>query len=131
DLFYVDLVGGTIRRVSWIAGNQPPTASFTATPSSGATPRDVSSDASASADPEGLMLTYAWDLDGDGLYNDATGKVASRTYSAPGNVHVGLRGTDIDGAGDTTTRLISPGNDPPVPTISSPLASLTWKVGDQ
>ena len=131
DLFYVDLVGGTIRRVSWIAGNQPPTASFTATPSSGATPLAVTFDASASADPEGLALTYAWDLDGDGLYNDATGASTSRTYSSAGNVHVGLRVTDIDGSSDTTTRLISPGNDPPVPTISNPLSSLTWKVGDQ
>jgi glucose/arabinose dehydrogenase len=131
DLFYVDLVGGTIRRVSWIAGNQPPTASFTATPSSGATPLDVTFDASGSADPEGLPLTYAWDLDGNGLYNDATGVSTTHTYNAAGNVHVGLEVTDVDSASDTTTRLISPGNDPPVPTISSPSASLTWQVGDQ
>lgn len=130
DLFYVDLIGGTIRRVSWVAGNQPPSASFTATPSSGATPLDVTFDASGSADPEGLALTYAWDLDGDGLYDDATGVSTTRTYSTPGNVHVGLQVTDVDDATDTTTRLISPGNDPPVPTISSPSASLTWKVGD-
>jgi glucose/arabinose dehydrogenase len=130
DLFYVDLIGGTIRRVSWVAGNQPPTASFTATPSIGATPLDVTFNASASADPEGLALTYAWDLDGDGLYDDATGVSTTRTYSTPGNVHVGLQVTDVDGATDTTTRLISPGDDPPVPTILSPAASLTWKVGD-
>jgi hypothetical protein len=123
-------VGGTIRRVSWIPGNQPPTASFTATPSSGATPLDVTLDAGGSADPEGLALTYAWDLDGDGQYDDATGVSTTHTYNAAGNVHVGLRVTDIDGASDTTSRLISPGNDPPVPTISSPSGSLTWKVGD-
>jgi glucose/arabinose dehydrogenase len=130
DLFYVDLTGGTVRRVGWIAGNQPPAASFTATPSSGATPLDVTFDASGSADPEGLALTYAWDLDGDGQYDDATGVSTTHTYNAAGNVHVGLRVTDIDGASDTTSRLISPGNDPPVPTISSPSGSLTWKVGD-
>jgi hypothetical protein len=90
----------------------------------------VTFDASGSADPEGLPLTYAWDLDGDGLYDDATGVSTTLTYNAAGNVHVGLQVTDVDGASDTTTRLISPGNDPPVPTISSPSASLTWKVGD-
>ena len=129
-LFYVDLVGGTIRRISWIAGNQPPTASFTATPTSGATPLDVTFDASGSADPEGLALTYAWDLDGDGVYDDATGVSTTHTYNAAGNVHVGLQVTDIDGASETATKLISAGNDPPVPMISSPSASLTWKVGD-
>ena len=36
DLFYVDLDGGTIRRIRYTAGNQPPTAVATADPTSGA-----------------------------------------------------------------------------------------------
>ncbi|HTK46071.1 MAG TPA: PQQ-dependent sugar dehydrogenase [Patescibacteria group bacterium] len=130
DLFYVDLVGGTIRRVSWISGNQPPTADINATPTSGSAPLHVNFSGTGSSDPEGLALTYAWDLDGDGQYDDATGATTSRTYSTPGNVTVGLRVTDIDGASDTTTQLISAGNDPPVPSISTPTVSMHWKVND-
>src|SRR6185369_7285133 len=124
DLFYVDLVGGTIRRVSYIPGNQPPTAHLDASPTSGPAPLHVDFDASGSSDPEGLALTYAWDLDGDGQYNDATGVTTSHTYSNPGSVTVGLRVTDMDGSTDTTTTLISAGNAPPVPTISTPTAAL-------
>jgi glucose/arabinose dehydrogenase len=130
DLFYVDLSGGTIRRISWISGNQPPTAHIVASPTSGAAPLDVHFDAGGSSDPEGLALTYAWDLDGDGQFDDATGVTTSHTYTNPGNVTVRLRVTDVDGASDTTTQLISAGNDPPVPTISTPLASTKWKVND-
>ena len=35
DLFYVDFDAGTIRRISFTAANQPPTAVATATPTSG------------------------------------------------------------------------------------------------
>src|SRR4029078_11424880 len=123
DLFYVDLVGGTVRRVSYIPGNQPPTAHIDATPTSGPAPLHVDFDASGSSDPEGLALTYAWDLDGDGQYNDATGVTTSHTYSNPGSVTVGLRVTDMDGSSDTTTTLISVGNAPPVPKISTATAA--------
>jgi hypothetical protein len=40
DLFYADFDGGTIRRISFTAQNQPPTAVATATPTSGAAPSD-------------------------------------------------------------------------------------------
>ena len=130
DLFYVDLVGGTIRRVSYIPGNQPPTAHLDASPTSGPAPLHVDFDASGSSDPEGLALTYAWDLDGDGQYNDATGVTTSHTYSNLGSVTVGLRVTDVDGSSDTTTTLISAGNAPPIPSISMPTASVHWKAND-
>ena len=35
DLYYVDYDGGTIRRISYTAGNQSPTAVVTRTPDSG------------------------------------------------------------------------------------------------
>jgi glucose/arabinose dehydrogenase/PKD repeat protein len=129
DLFYVDYDGGTIHRITWAPGNGNPTASFTATPSSGTAPLAVTFNAAASSDPDGDPLTYAWDLDGDGQYDDATGPTASRTYP-PGQVTVRLRVADPSGAFGTTSRLVDSGNSPPVPIIDSPAASLTWKVGD-
>ncbi len=130
DLWYVSLDTGEIHRISYTAANHNPVASFTATPSSGPAPLNVAFDAGASSDPDaGDTLTYAWDLDGNGLYNDATGVTASQTYGA-GNVTVGLQVTDSHGATATTTRTISPGNTPPTATIITPSAALTWKVGD-
>ena len=135
DLFYVDYDGlttgglGTVHRITWAPGNGTPTASFTAIPSSGPAPLVVQFNAAASSDPDGDPLTYAWDLDGDSQYDDATGPTASRTYP-PGQVTVRLRVADPSGAFATTTRLVDAGNTPPVPVIDSPAASLTWKVGD-
>jgi glucose/arabinose dehydrogenase len=130
DLFYVDFEGGTIRRVSPTGGNQPPTAVIQAVPTGGPAPLDVQFDGSGSSDPEGTPLTYDWDLDGDGAYDDATGVTASRTYASPGNVTVGLRVTDAGTATGTDTQLIAVSNSPPVPVISTPTAGTTWRVGD-
>ncbi|OGO54947.1 MAG: hypothetical protein A2V85_11230 [Chloroflexi bacterium RBG_16_72_14] len=134
DLFYVDFDGGSIRRIAYPgAGNQAPTAAMTATPSSGPAPLDVAFSGAGSSDPEGGALTYAWDLDGDGAYDDATGVTASWTYTVAGSVTAGLRVTDPQAATGTTSTLISVGsapNTPPVPVIDTPAAGLTWAVGD-
>ncbi len=130
DLVYADYDRGEIRRIHYYAGNSPPVASFTATPSSGPAPLSVAFDASASSDPDGDALTYAWDLDGDGQYDDATGKTTSHVYDSSGDVAVGLRVSDPTPATATTTRTVSVGNSPPSVHITEPPGSLTWKVGD-
>jgi glucose/arabinose dehydrogenase len=129
DLFYVGF-NGSIRRISATGGNQPPTAAIQATPASGPAPLTVQFSGSRSSDPEGTALSYAWDLDGDGAYDDATGVSASRTYTSPGNVTVGLRVTDAGSATGTDTQVIAISNSPPAPVISTPAAATTWKVGD-
>ena len=52
DLCYVSLDTGEIHRISYTAANHPPVASFTATPSFGAAPLNVTFNASASSDPD-------------------------------------------------------------------------------
>ena len=130
DLVYADYDRGEIRRIHYYVANEPPVATFTATPSSGAAPLQVDFDAGASTDANHDNLTYAWDLDGDGQYDDATGVTASTTYTAMGNVTVGLKVTDSGGLSDTTTRTVSVDNGPPQVTIDTPASTLTWKVGD-
>jgi uncharacterized repeat protein (TIGR01451 family) len=128
DLFYVDINGGTIRRISYFSANQPPIASFTANPVTGPAPLTVTFDGRGSSDPNGDPLSYAWDLDGDGAYDDATGATTSRTYTVDGNVSVRLRVTDSSGASAVSQpTTIAVGNDPPTAIIDS--ATTDWTVG--
>ena len=56
------------------------------------------STAAAPATREGGPLSYAWDLDGDGAFDDSTAVAPSFTYNAGGNYDVRLRVTDNQGA---------------------------------
>jgi len=134
DLFYVALGAGQLRRVSYPTGtNRPPTAVATAVPPSGPAPLAVQFSGSGSTDPDaGDTLSYAWDLDADGQYDDSTAINPTRTYGSPGVVDVGLRVTDQDGAFGTTTVPVTvgtPGGLDPVPVINTPTAALRWQVG--
>jgi glucose/arabinose dehydrogenase len=132
DLFYADLDHGTIHRITYASANQPPIARATANPTNGATPLTVSFDGTSSSDPDGTTLSYEWDLDGDGAYDDSTSPQPAYTYTTAGNYQVGLRVTDGQGASDTLDQplTISAGNTAPTASIDSPLATTTWKVGD-
>ena len=131
ELFYADFDGGTIRRIQFVSANQPPVADATANPTSGATPLTVTFDGSGSSDPDGDPITYAWDLDGDGLYDDSTAVQPTHTYTVSGSYAARLRVTDSAGAsGISDSIVITAGNTPPTATIASPSGSLTWRVGD-
>jgi glucose/arabinose dehydrogenase len=130
DLFYVDMDGGTVHRITYTAANQPPTAVIAANPTNGPVPLTVSFNGAGSTDPEGSPLTYSWDVNGDGVFGDATGPTASYTYTAAGMYHPSLRVTDDQGATGTASLTITAGNTAPSPVIDTPPPSLTWKVGD-
>jgi PKD repeat protein len=65
--------------------NQPPTAVASATPTSGSAPLTVNFNGSGSSDPNGDVLTYAWDLDGDGAFDDSTASQPTYTYTQQGS----------------------------------------------
>jgi glucose/arabinose dehydrogenase/PKD repeat protein len=130
DLFYAGFDDGTIRRIQYFSGNQPPVVHASATPESGIVPLTVSFDASGSTDPDGDPLTYSWDLDGDGTFGDSTEASPTFEYDTVGTFHPSVRVSDDQG-GTTRSSLftISAGDTPPVPVIDTPLSTLTWKVG--
>jgi hypothetical protein len=77
------------------APNERPDATFSALPAepvAGQVVRFVS----YGCDPDGRLREQAWDLDGDGLFDDAFGPSASRSFPT-GSPRVGLRVTDDEG----------------------------------
>ena len=129
ELYYADFDGGTIRKVTYTTSNRPPTAVANADPTSGAAPLTVQLSGSESSDPDsGDSITYAWDLDADGEFDDSTAVSPSRTYQAGTHVAT-LRVSDREGETHTDSVTITAGNTPPVPTIDTPAAGTTWKVG--
>jgi PKD repeat protein/glucose/arabinose dehydrogenase len=130
DLFYVDFDGGTIRRIRYTSANQPPVAVATATPTTGDAPLTVNFDGSGSSDPDDQTLSYAWDLDDDGAFDDSTAIQPTYTYTTTGSYTATLRVTDSHGASDTDTVTITVGNTAPTAVINTPTAGTTWKVGD-
>ena len=129
-LYYADFDGNTIRKVAFTSGNQPPTAVIQANPTSGPVPLTVNFSGTSSSDPEGGTLAYAWDLDGDGAYDDSTSPTPARTYSSAGNVTVGLRVTDPGTLSDTesVSILVGATGYPGVVGSLSPVAY--WRLGE-
>ncbi len=135
DLFYVDEKGGAVRRVRYRA----PHAVASATPAMGPAPLAVTFDGTGSTPGNaGDTLTFSWDLDGDGVFGDATSAVATRTYAAERTVSARLRVTDARGAAAVSAPVTitvgagappPPPSNPPAPVIAAPSAGTTWIVG--
>jgi PKD repeat protein len=85
--------------VSNADGNWPPSASVLVNPSFGAAPLDVLLDGSRSLDPDGQIVKYEWDLNGDFTFDIDTGPQAKLdyTFAQSGIYNVWLRITDLGG----------------------------------
>jgi vibriolysin len=86
-------------------GNQPPVASFTASPSG----LGVSFNGSGSSDPDGSIASYAWNF---GDSTNGAGATTSHTYAAAGTYNVSLTVTDNQGATNMSTQAVTVGGGP-------------------
>jgi hypothetical protein len=115
-----DTVGvyiGTQGRGVWRISFKIPTASAGG-PYTTAEGTNVTLNAGGSTDPDGQPLTYAWDFDGDGQFDDATGQ--NPTYDLVGQdgaFTVTVKATDTDGAFDTDTATVTVTN--VAPTVNA------------
>ena len=80
-----------------VVGNQPPAASFLYIPSQPVAGETVTF-FSTSTDSDSPIGSQSWDLDADGLYDEASGPSASVTFPLPGSYTVGLLVVDSEGA---------------------------------
>jgi hypothetical protein len=100
-----------------------PEARFTYDPKPARAGEPVHFDASASDDdPSDPIVSYQWDFDGDGQFDDGTGREIDHVFAEPGKYDVGLLVTDDDGDTDTTVETVHvlerpkpPKSDPPRP----------------
>ena len=118
DLLYVDQSAQAVRRIAWTgnAPNQAPTAVVNADTLTGNSPLTVNFTSTGTSDPDsGDLLTYEWDLDGDGAFDDSTESSPTHTFLEAGAYTVKLRVTDTFGASATSAVTIFAGG-PAQPT---------------
>ena len=109
-----DLDGGSDeRRIAIVPGNKLPTLSVSAQPAAPSTGIEVAFTAAA-ADPDGTITGIAWDLDGDGAFDDATGAAAARGFAIAGSYTVRARAEDDDGATTEATLTVPVADRAPV-----------------
>lgn len=67
-----------------------------------------------SFDPDGGTLSFVWDLDGDGQFDDGTGSSVSFLYDTAGSFTTNLEVTDDEGDTATATPIVVHVGEPPV-----------------
>ena len=102
----------------------PPVAEFQFSPVAPTVGQPVQLDASGSSDPDGTIIAYAWDLDGDGAA-DLAGRRVEFIFSAAGAFVVALTVADDAGNSDTvalTITVMEPAAGPSPSSIQLPIA---------
>jgi PKD repeat protein len=88
------VMSSTSRTVALTGANEPPVASFQATPETGGAPLTVTFNGSGSNDSNGPIASWSWDF-GDGATGD--GPIVTHRYEQPGTYAVTLTVTDSEG----------------------------------
>jgi hypothetical protein len=83
-----------------VVANRAPLPALSTSPGVARAGRQVTFNASASSDPEGLQLRYAWDLDGNGSFETAggTSPTITRAYAGTTTFTARVQVTDPHGA---------------------------------
>lgn len=115
-LVVTDNQGATGSTLKPVVVNQPPVAQFTYSPTIPVVGEPITFNATASYDPDGHIVHYEWDMNGDRT-TDQTGPVVVWSYSVPATYPVILRVIDNLGAVGQVTQTVMVG---PVGTPGQP-----------
>jgi PKD repeat protein len=116
-----DSGGMTNTAASQVTVNNVAPAAEGGGPYSGDEASSIMLDGSGSSDPGGGALTYAWDLDDDGQYDDAYTVNTSYSWTEPGIYQVSLMVTDTVGLTNSDVATVTVSNLAPTAVISGPL----------
>ena len=104
-LYITSLDGGVWRVTGTGAADKPPVASFTLSSTTPAVGANVHLDASGSTDPDGPIISYLWDVDGDGK-TDGKGVAFDVSYPTAGARPITLTVGDAAGARSSRTQAV-------------------------
>ncbi len=126
-MYYVDIVEGELRRITYNSGNLPPKITVAKTNlTSGKSPLTVKFDVSAT-DPENDRLTYLWDF-GDGT--SSTLEDPTHTYTTSGRYVPTVKVSDSKHSINSFLNPISVGA-PPTATIDLPQSGRLFRAGER
>ena len=106
-----------------VDANAPPVANLTVAAGRRCALAEIAVDALGSIDPDGTIVRYDWDLDGDNTFETTdAGFQQTVLYDAAGEYRVAVRVLDDDGTWDSTARefTVDPANQPPTAVITAP-----------
>jgi PKD repeat protein len=117
-----DNTGEAVSDTITIYALSAPTVIASASPTSGGAPLDVTFLATVS-DPDGTIVLYEWDFDGDGTYDysDPTTASTTFTYGPAGLYHATIRVTDNDDLTGTDTITLAVGSSPSASATAAPM----------
>ncbi|MCS7197122.1 MAG: PKD domain-containing protein [Candidatus Bipolaricaulota bacterium] len=93
--------------VSQAQSNTPPRADFRFTPQNPDTNTLVTFDASSSRDPDGSIVKYEWDFNGDGKFDETKPvPTITRLFDRGGEWRINLRVTDNRGATGSISKIV-------------------------
>ncbi|MCH7471541.1 PKD domain-containing protein [bacterium] len=103
-----DVDGGSATATVQVNVNDLPIADIQAFPQFGRVPLLVQFDAAGSSDPDGIIVKFEWDFEGDGTYDADTGDVPfiEHVYNNAGTYFATVRVTDDKGATATANVII-------------------------
>jgi len=89
----------------------PPVAAFNWTPLAPTTYHQTTFNASASYDPDGTIVSYEWDWDNNGVYDEnQSTPLTTHVWTKAGSYPISLRVTDNDGATNTSSHTVTVSN---------------------
>jgi plastocyanin len=105
----IHAVSQGMRGVIRVPDQHPAVVSFSVNPAAPRAGQPVTFTYTGSADPDGSLVSWQWDLDGDGSFETSTpGGMVTKTFASAGTVTVRMRAIDDSGeASDVAAQAVT------------------------